>query len=55
MSLVYVHLSDIHFGQEKGGRVVVNDDVKEQLIADAREVVYNMSNKKQMGLLFQVT
>ena len=34
MPLTYVHLSDIHFGQEKGSEVYVHDDVKECLIAD---------------------
>ena len=28
MPLTYVHLSDIHFGQEKGSEVYVHDDVK---------------------------
>ena len=35
MPLTYVHLSDIHFGQEKGPKVYVHDDIKECLIADA--------------------
>ena len=35
MPLTYVHLSDIHFGQEKGSEVYVHDDIKECLIADA--------------------
>ena len=34
MALTYIHLSDIHFGQEKGSEVYVHDDVKECLIAD---------------------
>ena len=34
MPLTYVHLSDIHFGQETGSEVYVHDDVKECLIAD---------------------
>ena len=34
MPLTYVHLSDIHFGQETGSKVYVHDDVKECLIAD---------------------
>lgn len=33
---VFVHISDIHFGQEKRpGEVIVNNDVKERLITDA--------------------
>lgn len=36
MPAVFVHLSDIHFGQEKnGGQVVVDADAKERLIDDA--------------------
>ena len=35
MPLKFVHLSDIHFGQETGSRVFVHDDVKKCLIADA--------------------
>ena len=34
MALTYMHLSDIHFGQETGSEVYVHDDVKECLIAD---------------------
>lgn len=51
MSLVYVHLSDIHFGQEKGGLVIVNDDVKEQLIVDVRNVIYTFPNKQADGII----
>ena len=39
MSAVFVHISDIHFGQEKDQRVHIHNDVKKQLIADARYVV----------------
>lgn len=36
MSATFIHLSDIHFGQEKDGGVVkINDDAKERLIDDA--------------------
>ena len=36
MKAVFVHLSDIHFGQEKdGGTNALNADAKKQLIADA--------------------
>lgn len=35
----FIHLSDIHFGQEKGGAVVYHDDVKEQVIRHVRTVV----------------
>lgn len=40
MKSVFVHLSDIHFGQEKdGGTNAVNSDAKERLIDDARAQV----------------
>lgn len=51
MSLVFVHLSDIHFGQEKGGHLHINDDVKEQLLADAREFVLQLNNRKADGII----
>ena len=38
MALTYIHLSDIHFGQEKGPEVYVHDDVKECLIADVAKL-----------------
>ena len=39
MSAVFVHISDIHFGQEKDQRVHIHNDVKKQLIVDAKRVV----------------
>ncbi|MXP27150.1 hypothetical protein GRI39_14040 [Altererythrobacter indicus] len=42
MKAVFVHVSDIHFGQEKdGGMVASNDDAKRCLIEDARNEVAN--------------
>mgnify|MGYP003575186047 FL=1 len=36
MAAVFIHLSDIHFGQEKdGGLIVTNDDAKKRLLDDA--------------------
>lgn len=36
MAAVFIHLSDIHFGQEKdGGLVFINNDAKERLLDDA--------------------
>lgn len=36
MAAVFIHLSDIHFGQEKdGGIVFINDDAKKRLLDDA--------------------
>ncbi|PXW28338.1 metallophosphoesterase [Paraburkholderia caballeronis] len=46
MKAIFVHLSDIHFGQEKnGGDVVVNEDAKQRLIEDAREEVAKLGGK----------
>ncbi|WP_230851126.1 metallophosphoesterase [Ralstonia solanacearum] len=39
ISAVFVHISDIHFGQEKDQRVHIHNDVKKQLISDAKRVV----------------
>jgi calcineurin-like phosphoesterase family protein len=39
MSITYVHLSDIHFGQEKGAELIIHNDVKERLIEDAKDQV----------------
>ncbi|MDE0396151.1 MAG: metallophosphoesterase [Gammaproteobacteria bacterium] len=38
MSLTYVHVSDIHFGQERGADVYVHNDVKQCLIADVAQL-----------------
>lgn len=36
MAAVFIHLSDIHFGQEKdGGLLFINDDAKKRLLDDA--------------------
>ncbi|RJL48232.1 metallophosphoesterase family protein [Pectobacterium carotovorum] len=52
MPTVFVHVSDIHFGQEKGDdRVHIHDDVKQQLISDARHVVSNLANEVAHGIL----
>lgn len=42
MSLIYIHLSDIHFGQENGGQYVVNADAKRQLVSDVRSTLQKM-------------
>ncbi len=38
MSFAFVHLSDIHFGQERGGAVFIHDDAKARLIDDIDKV-----------------
>ncbi|WP_287310504.1 metallophosphoesterase [Mesorhizobium sp.] len=43
VSAVFIHLSDIHFGQEKdGGLVTINDDAKERLLDDACAEIANL-------------
>lgn len=43
MAAVFVHLSDIHFGQEKdGGLLFINDDAKKRLLDDAAAEVSKM-------------
>jgi predicted phosphodiesterase len=51
MSAVFVHVSDIHFGQEKGDRVYIHADVKQQLIADAKDVISNLAGGAAHGIL----
>ncbi|MDH2348148.1 metallophosphoesterase [Bradyrhizobium sp. SSUT77] len=51
MSITYVHLSDIHFGQEKGADVVINNDAKERLIEDAAEQVKLHAGGSAKGLI----
>jgi len=38
MALRFLHLSDIHFGQEKDGTLITHDFVRDQLIKDARKL-----------------
>jgi predicted MPP superfamily phosphohydrolase len=51
MSIVYVHLSDIHFGQERGGVVVIHDDAKARLIEDIAAMVERLPEKKAAGII----
>ena len=51
MSIGFVHLSDIHFGQEKGGKLWVHDDVKERLIDDVRLVVEDLESGRAAGII----
>lgn len=48
---IFVHLSDIHFGQEKGGDVYINDDAKEALLEDAHDVVAKLDGGKADGVI----
>ncbi|SDX24621.1 metallophosphoesterase [Lysobacter enzymogenes] len=51
MPAVFIHVSDIHFGQEKDDRVYIHGDVKRQLIADARDVVASIGSGGAHGIL----
>lgn len=51
MSTVFVHVSDIHFGQEKDDSVHIHGDVKQQLIADAKEVISKLPGGSVQGIL----
>ncbi|MEX3973787.1 metallophosphoesterase [Paraburkholderia caribensis] len=51
MPAVFVHVSDIHFGQERDDRVHTHADVKQQLIADAKEVISELAGGVAHGIL----
>jgi predicted phosphodiesterase len=51
MSVAFLHLSDIHFGQESGGRVVTHEDVRERLIDDVALLVPNLPNGRVAGII----
>ncbi|KUZ74805.1 metallophosphoesterase [Burkholderia ubonensis] len=51
MSAIFVHVSDIHFGQERDHSVHIHDDVKAQLIEDAAEVVAGLPGGAAQGIL----
>lgn len=51
MSIGFVHLSDIHFGQEKGGRLRIHGDVKERLIDDVRGVAKELEAGRAAGII----
>lgn len=51
MPAIFVHVSDIHFGQERDHFVHIHDDVKAQLIEDAAEVVAGLPGGAAQGIL----
>lgn len=51
MSAVFVHVSDIHFGQERGGAVFIHDDVKARVIDDAAREIERLPGKQATGVL----
>ena len=51
MPLTYVHLSDIHFGQEKGSEVYIHDDVKKCLIQDVTNLKVAAGIERMDGVI----
>ena len=51
MALTFIHLSDIHFGQEKGSEIYVHDDVKECLITDLAELKVATGIERMGGVI----
>jgi hypothetical protein len=51
MPAIFVHVSDIHFGQERDHFVHIHDDVKYQLIEDAAQVVAGLPGGAAQGIL----
>ena len=51
MPISFVHLSDIHFGQEKGSQLIIHNDVKERLIEDAARQVKQHVNGAASGVI----
>ncbi|MEH3036311.1 MAG: metallophosphoesterase [Sphingomonas adhaesiva] len=51
MPAIFVHVSDIHFGQERDHSVHIHDDVKMQLIEDAGELVASLPGGVAQGIL----
>lgn len=51
MPAIFVHLSDIHFGQERDERVHIHADVKRQLILDAKDEIRKLPGGVAHGIL----
>ena len=51
MSLAFVHLSDIHFGQERGGAIQIHNDVKECLIEDISTISPVLKGARASGII----
>lgn len=51
MSATFIHLSDIHFGQERDDSLHIHNDVKNELIADASRVIKVLTNGVAQGIL----
>ena len=51
MSIGFVHLSDIHFGQETGGTVRIHDDIKDRVVDDVRLLVKDFDSGRADGII----
>jgi calcineurin-like phosphoesterase family protein len=51
MSLRFIHLSDIHFGQEHGERLHIHTDVRDQVLADVEVLRETFPDNKIDGVL----
>ncbi len=51
MGVGFVHLSDIHFGQEKGGKIRIHDDIKDRLIDDVKIVAESLESGRAVGII----
>ena len=51
MGIGFVHLSDIHFGQEKGGNIRIHNDIKDRLIDDVELVVKSLVLGRATGII----
>jgi predicted phosphodiesterase len=49
--VAFLHLSDIHFGQEKGGRVFTHEDVRERLLDDVAQLVRKLPKRRVDGII----
>ena len=51
MSIGLVHLSDIHFDQERGGQIRIHEDVRDSLIEDVHGAVRDMEAGRAGGII----
>ena len=51
MSYTYLHLSDIHFGQDTGPTVIIHDDVRECLLQDVETLAKSLDNDHLNGVI----
>lgn len=51
MKVAFVHLSDIHFGQERGADLYINNDVKNAVIQDAKQRLQALGPDRVEGVL----